>query len=153
MSIWYRTHNALSAKIVFSGDGGLFTAGRWNHKGRKVTYCSNSIALCTLEWLAHNGLSVSDFSYFKFSINIPNSLIKTLTIKEIPKDWKKSPSSNATRDFSEEHLFNQTNYLAIAVPSVMIPEEYNLVINPLHINFQEITSSIKELGKYAAPKR
>lgn len=153
MSIWYRAHNISSINDVFSGEGGLFVAGRWHHKGRKVIYCSNSISLCTLEWLAHNGLSVSGYSYFKFEINIPDSLIKSFTIKEMPKGWETSPSSNKTRDFSEEHLFNQTKYLAISVPSVMVPEELNLVINPLHRDMKAVTPSIKLLGKYTSPKR
>lgn len=153
MSAWYRAHNTSLVEYVFSGEGGLFVAGRWNHKGRKVIYCSSSISLCTLEWLAHNGLSVSGFSYFKFEINVPDSLIKSFTIKDMPKDWEKTPSSKNTRDFSEEHLFNQNKYLAISVPSVMVPEEFNLVINPLHKDMETVTQSISLLGKYTSPQR
>lgn len=153
MRTWYRAHNTSSIKHVFSGDGGLYVAGRWNHKGRKVIYCSNSISLCTLEWLAHNGLSVSGYSYYKFEISIPDALIKSFTTKDMPSDWNKTPSLNNTRDFSEAHLFNQTKYLAISVPSVMVPEESNLVINPLHKDIDEIIHSIKLIGQYTSPER
>ena len=75
MSIWFRAAQIQQADMVFSGDGGLYVAGRWNHKGTKAIYCSQSLSLCTLEWLSHNGLSVSGFSYYKFSIEIPDELI------------------------------------------------------------------------------
>lgn len=74
MSIWYRAHHSPNIDMVFSGAGGLYVSGRWHHKGRKVIYCSQSIALCTLEWLSHNGLSVSGFSYYKYSLEIADEL-------------------------------------------------------------------------------
>jgi len=153
MSIWYRAHTTKSVKNVFSGDGGLYVAGRWNHKGRRVVYCSQSISLCSLEWLAHNGLSVSGFSYYKYQIEIPSKLILKIKHSDLPKSWNRSPPTRITRDLTEEKLFNQSKYLAITVPSVMVPEENNLVINPLHNSFDSAIKSIKTLGSYAAPKR
>ena len=148
MSTWYRAHRANTIDMVFSGEGGLYVAGRWNYKGRKVIYCSQSISLCTLEWLSHNGLSVSAFSYNKYSIEIPEKLITRYEEKELPKHWNKSPSIDKTREFAESNLFNKTEHAAIAVPSVVIPEEYNLVINPLHKDFCAIQKSIKKIGSY-----
>lgn len=153
MSIWYRAHITHAIKNVFSGDGGLYVAGRWNHKGRKVIYCSNSISLCTLEWLAHNGLTVSGYTYYKFAIDVPDELIRPFKIKDMPKGWRSSPAIKVTRDFSEKNLFLQNKYLGISVPSVMVPEEYNLVINPLHPELSNIIESINKLGKYSAPQR
>lgn len=153
MTIWYRASPSPQSEHVFSGDGGLYTAGRWHHQGHKVIYCSESIALCTIEWLCHNGLSVSAFNYFRYSIDIPDKLIHRFTLEMLPPDWSATPASNVTRDFAEQHLFQQTRYTALAVPSVLIPEEYNLIINPLHASFQEMIKSIQPLGQYIAPNR
>lgn len=153
MSLWYRCHINDKKNYVFSGDGGLFTAGRWNHKGRKVVYCSENIALATLEWLSHNGLSVSGFSYNKYSIEIPNSKIKKFSLSDMPLDWIKSPSVDSTRTFADDNLFNSKEYLAIAIPSVVIPEEFNLVINPMHDDYDNIRINIKHIGTYNAPLR
>lgn len=153
MATWYRAHNTAMIKYVFSGDGGFYVPGRWNHKGRKVVYCSDSIALCTLEWLAHHGLSVSGYSYYKFEIDVPDPLIQKFSVNDLPKGWNREPSIDVTRDFAEKHLFNQDTYLAISVPSIMVPEEFNLVINPLHKDMQAITSKINLLGKYTSPTR
>ena len=154
MAIWYRAHKKASAAYVFSGDGGLFTAGRWNHKGRKVVYCAASLALATVEWLAHNGLSVSGFTYYRFSIDIPDALVTSYTANQLPTDWDVEPATNVSRDFAEQGLFAATNGpLAIAVPSVMIPEEFNLVINPLHAQYVQAQTTIKHLGQFTAPQR
>ena len=153
MSIWYRAHNTKSVKNVFSGEGGLYVSGRWNHKGRKVVYCASSISLSTIEWLSHNGLSVSGFTYNKYEIKVPPKLIKTFKLKDLPENWNKSPALNISRDFADRHLFDQLKYIAIAVPSVVVPEEYNLVINPLHPKYLLINKTAKHIGTYTAPKR
>lgn len=153
MSIWFRGAQNQNAEVVFSGDGGLYVAGRWNHKGIRAVYCSQSISLCTLEWLSHHGLSVSGFSYYKFSIEIPDNLIIKYTISELPKEWKNTPAPNSNRDFAEKNFYNPGAYLAMVVPSVMVPEEFNLVINPQHTAFAEVKKTICLLGQFTAPNR
>jgi len=138
---------------VFSGDGGLFTAGRWNLKGRKIIYASQGLALATMEWLAHNGLSVSAFSYHKFSIEIPDNQIQWFEIADLPEEWNQSPATDQTRQFSENELFGAQGPLAIAVPSVMIPEEFNILINPLHQDYSKAQRTIQHLGEFKAPSR
>jgi RES domain-containing protein len=153
MSIWFRAAAINHSQKVFSGEGGLYTAGRWNYLGRKIIYCSHSISLCTLEWLSHNGLSVAGFSYYRYSIEVPDNLIRRFTISQLPKGWDATPATDITRDFARKHLFQSDTFLAIALPSVLVPEEFNLVINPLHIEYINIAKSIKVLGKHVAPER
>ncbi|EHL31083.1 RES family NAD+ phosphorylase [Legionella drancourtii] len=153
MSIWFRGAQNQQAEVVFSGDGGLYVAGRWNNKGTKAIYCSQSISLCTLEWLSHNGLSVSGFSYYKFSIEIPDELIIKYIIDDLPKEWKNTPSPNSNRDFAAKNFYNPKEYLAMSIPSVMVPEEFNLVINPLHAAFEQAKKTIRILGLFITPNR
>ena len=148
MSTWFRVHINPDPMEAFSGDGGLYVAGRWNYKGRKAVYCANSIALATLEWLSHNGLSVSGFSYFKYSIEIPDSLILEVKKDKLPRQWNATPSIEASRSFSENNFFRNNEYLGLYIPSVVIPEENNLILNPLHPKFLEILKTVKEIGKY-----
>lgn len=153
MSIWFRASQISKIQTVFSGEGGMFTPARWNHLGRRVVYCSESIALCTLEWLSHNGLSVSGFNYIRFSIEIPDKLVKKFLPKDLPKEWNKTPSTDVTRDFAEKNLFSSKKVLALALPSVLVPEEFNLIINPLHKDFSNVLKNAKRLGKHSAPLR
>jgi RES domain-containing protein len=153
MSIWFRGAQNQTIDTVFSGDGGLYVAGRWNHKGTKAIYCSQSISLCTLEWLSHHGLSVSGFSYYKFSIEIPDELICYFNIPDLPQEWSDTPAPNSNRDFAEHCFYIPNKYVAMAIPSVMVPEEFNLLINPLHTAFSSIKSTIRSLGEFRAPNR
>jgi len=141
MTTWYRASQVNKIETVFSGDGGLFTAARWNHLGRKAIYCSESISLCTLEWLSHNGLSVSGFSYYRYSIDIPDKWIKKFIPKDLPKEWNTTPATDVTRDFAEKHLFSANKFIALALPSVLVPEEFNLLINPLHEDFHRMLAT------------
>lgn len=153
MTVWYRAHRLQKITDVFSGEGGLYSSARWNHEGNKVIYCSESIALSTLEWLCHHEISVSEYENFRFSIDVPDKLTLKLSLSNLPKNWHATPDTDVTRDFADEYLFNQKKYLAIAVPSVMVPEEYNLVINPLHPAFKTTEKTIRELGKHRSPRR
>lgn len=153
MSIWYRASWSAEQNATFSGDGGLFVAGRWNHLGRRAIYCSETIALCTLEWLAHQGLPVSGFTYYRYAIDVPDHLIQHFLQDALPKNWDMTPATNISRNFAEENLFVLNNYLGLVVPSVIVPEEKNLIINPLHPEFQAVKKNIKILGKYMAPVR
>lgn len=153
MTLWYRASYSLKAAEVFSGEVCLYIAGRWHHIGNQAIYCSDSIALCTLEWLCHNELNVSGFEYSRYSIDIPDKLTLKLSHSDLPKNWQATPDTDVTRDFADEYLFKQKKYFALAVPSVMVPEEYNLVINPLHSAFTAAFKTIHELGKHSAPKR
>ncbi len=153
MSTWFRCAQNQQADSVFSDDGGLYVLGRWNHKGTKAIYCSQSISLCTLEWLSHNGLSVSGFTYYKFSIEIPDELIVQYSISDLPQGWSDTPSPNSNRDFATKYFYTPNSYLAMAIPSVMVPEEFNLVINPLHPSFAAMKKNIRSLGTFTAPNR
>src|SRR5271154_7061318 len=114
MSLWYRVFPNENPQATFSRDSGLYVAGRWHYLGKKVIYCSQSIALCTLEWLSHHGLSVSGFNYYRYSIEIPDNLIAYFSITALPQDWQCTPATDLTRDFSESHLFTSSKILAIA---------------------------------------
>jgi len=139
MTIWHRASFTGNTLTTFSGEGGLYSPGRWNYLGKKVVYCSESIALCTLEWLANNGLSVSGFNYYRYSIDIPDHLTIKFSSNDLPKDWDMTPATDVTREFAETKFFSSEKILAMAVPSVIVPEEYNLVINPLHPEFLRMT--------------
>ncbi|WP_193787240.1 RES family NAD+ phosphorylase, partial [Legionella waltersii] len=60
---------------------------------------------------------------------------------------------NLNRDFAAKNFYDPNEYLAMAVPSVMVPEEFNLVINPLHTAFAKVKKTIRILGQFTAPSR
>ena len=153
MALWYRIHKKKEIAHVFSGDGGLFVSGRWNHLGRRAVYCSESIALASMEFLSNHGLSISGFTCNRFSIDIPENLITRFELQQLPTSWRATPATNVSRDFADANLFQAGGPLGIAVPSIMVPEEFNLVINPLHGDYPEVLANVRHLGTYQAPVR
>ena len=113
------------------GIGGMLVSGRWHEKGHCTVYCSENRALAVLE----NLVRLNDYS------NLPDDLVQ-LTI-EIPDDtpifqidhlnlppiWTNEIS--LTRKIGTEFLA-KNEYLLMQVPSVIVPEEHNFILNPMH---------------------
>ncbi len=114
-----------------TGEGAFRVGGRWNSKGTRIIYTSQSISLSMLEVLVHTeGLPiVADMCLGTFAIN--HKLIKTISISELHKSWKNIPATISTKAIGDQFV-RQGKYLALRVPSVLVPEEYNILINPLH---------------------
>jgi RES domain-containing protein len=74
-------------------------------------------------------------------------------ITDLLKEWKNTPSANLNRKFAQENFYGSNQYTVMAIPSVMVPEEFNLVINPLHAAFAEAKKTIRLLGQFIAPIR
>ncbi len=62
-----------------SGNGGLFTAGRWHHQGARIVYCAESLALATLELFVNLQNKEILTQYVKSRISIPRIADLTLT--------------------------------------------------------------------------
>jgi RES domain-containing protein len=113
------------------GIGGILVSGRWHEKGNRSVYCSENRALALLE----NLVRINDFT------NLPNDLVQ-LTIKtpddipiykidhsKLPKNW--TNKILITRKMGSEVLI-KNEYLLMQVPSVIVPEENNFILNPVH---------------------
>ncbi|MBU2708714.1 RES family NAD+ phosphorylase [Zooshikella marina] len=105
--------------------------GRWNRKGIPVLYTSDSPSLAALEILVHTN-SIDDLvnQYCLFQINIPDNAVEVFDTADIDNDWKSSTYSEATQ-FLGEYMLEQ-GILAVKVPSVVVPMQYNIVLNGSH---------------------
>lgn len=124
-----------------SGGGAKSTGGRWNSKGTAVVYASTTIALATLESLAHLGGNIAIRNAFLIQITVPAALWKKREIVEaedLPPTWLAEPPGSTTIEFGDEWLAGMSAAL-LMVPSVIIPEEYNILINPAHADAARIS--------------
>lgn len=120
------------------GVGGLMVSGRWHEKGIRIVYFSENRSLAVLEYLAHIGTSsllpsklVLMTLVFSEKINF-----KEISIKELKKDWQKKLLY--TRNIGSKFLKENKN-LFLRVPSVIMPDEYNFLFNPLHPDSKQCT--------------
>jgi RES domain-containing protein len=102
-----------------------------------VVYVSESLSLATLEVLAH-AESVSMFNqYVALKVTFPSDSLTVLTSDELPDVWQSNPAPDSTRHLANS-WFNLQETLALKVPSTLIPNEHNFLLNPAHPGFGRI---------------
>ncbi|PYS55522.1 MAG: hypothetical protein DMG13_03660 [Acidobacteria bacterium] len=122
---------------AFIGEGAKMYGGRWNSPGFAVVYGSQHKSLAALEHLVH--LNPRTGNRFKaFSFHFPDSLMNSIAPRDLPKDWRQEPPPPSTQRFGDAWV-RQARSAVLAVPSIIIPEELNYVLNPAHADFQKIT--------------
>lgn len=136
MRIW-RLTRARYAGSAFSGEGGLHRDGRWHRRGVRVVYASESLALAVLEVLVH-----VDPEYLPEHVavlaHIPDHVaVNELTEDQLPEDWRAIPPPRACQTLGTEWVQGSASPV-LRVPSVVIPREYNYLLNPLHPVFGDV---------------
>jgi RES domain-containing protein len=127
-----------SASLTASG-----VANRWNKKDEFVIYAAQSISLATLELLVHKNSIHQEITYKSLTIQISdNNSIEIFDKKLLPKDWKSLNSYSILQNFGSL-WYQSRRSLVLQIPSVIIPQEFNYIINTLH---PEFTSKIELLN-------
>lgn len=118
-----------------SGEGAKIFGGRWNSKGNAVVYTSQSISLSLLELLIHS-LSFDELlSNHLLQIELPSISVFELKDDRLKKGWQKD--IEYTQFIGDKFLHSQSALL-MRVPSAIIPQEYNVLINPDHKDFGKV---------------
>ncbi|WP_396211172.1 RES family NAD+ phosphorylase [Flavobacterium sp.] len=116
-----------------SGYGAKLYGGRWNLIGSPCLYTSQSRALALLEYSVNVNIDFMPSRLFFSIIEINDHLIEFIDKKDLPPIWNSIPSSSSTKIFGSEKLSN-SNFPILRLPSVVISNEYNFIINPLKID-------------------
>jgi RES domain-containing protein len=121
-----------------SGTGAEITGGRWNFKGTKILYTADSRALCMAEIAVHTPVGVMPIDYYLTTIEIPDySNIKQIESDMLPDNWRKFPYSKITQELGEDFIERNEN-LYIKVPSAVVQGDFNILINPIHSDFNKV---------------
>jgi RES domain-containing protein len=120
------------------GIGAKLSGGRWNNKGLACIYSSESRALAVLEYAANIELDLIPRALNITTYEIPEMEFITFNEKDLPGDWRLMPSTQSTKDFGSIYL-KDPEVLGIKVPSTVVPEEYNYLINPGSNKVSKIT--------------
>jgi len=121
-----------------SGKGAEKSGGRWNSKGTALIYTSASRALCTTEIAVHTPLGNLPLDYKLISIEIPNDIpIQELSVEDLPVDWKSIPHTHSTQEIGDRFVSEEI-FPILKVPSVVVQDEFNFLINPSHADSRKI---------------
>lgn len=136
----YRLIKAKYADNPLDPQGAKLYGGRWNSKGKAAVYASDSIALAALEILVHLHRHDVLNRFMLCEITVKDQAIMTLAQDSLPEDWRDDPPPNSTMAIGDEWLASGKS-LALAVPSTIIPQQFNLIINPNHPGFGKLGES------------
>jgi RES domain-containing protein len=121
-----------------SGKGAEKTGGRWNRPGRAVVYAASTVSLACLETVVHLNAHDLPLNRFLVAIEVPDAVWQARTVMDAPPvGWSAVPEGRASLDAGDGWLQSAVAALLV-VPSVIIPEEMNVLINPAHVDARRI---------------
>lgn len=126
-----------------TGAGAKTTGGRWNRAGTAMIYCASSIALACLETVVHLNAGALPFNRYLVRIDIPDDVwagAQVLTAAKAPVGWDALPSGKVSLDYGESWIARKKTALLL-VPSTIVPEEANVLINPAHADAARIAAA------------
>lgn len=113
------------------GEGAGRFGGRWNSPGRPVVYTSAHASLAMLEKLVWTDPEDIPDGLQLYEMDIPGDLAPVpLDAALLPSGWSEAGSPACIR-LGDEWL-DRREHLALAVPSALVQEERNVLIDPLH---------------------
>lgn len=136
-------------KEDLSGTGAKLYGGRWNSVGLSVVYTTENISLAVLEILVRTDMQSIPLTYHLIKIDIPDSIQQlSITTGKLKKEWK--DDLGYTQWIGDEFI-KSNKLLLLKVPSAVIDEENNYIVNPEHSDFKKV--KIIAIKKFQFDKR
>ncbi|CAM4266302.1 RES family NAD+ phosphorylase [Flavobacterium terrigena] len=138
MEVFRIIHTKWANSLMASG-----YAARWNSTGLFVIYAAENCSLACLENLVHRNGFGNDADYSLLTISFPNTVkIVEVDSKKLPKGWNDTTENGhlICRTIGDNWIRNQQSAI-LFVPSAIIPNERNVLINPNHPDFKKIKFS------------
>jgi RES domain-containing protein len=124
------------------GTGARLSGGRWNSPGVAAIYAGLSPEIAAMEKLVHTGdILPHDLVLAVFDLPDDHGLYLLHTVKDLPFGWDALPSSTAAISLGDQFLL-AASHLGMIVPSAVMPEAFNIVLNPNHSAFATITINV-----------
>jgi RES domain-containing protein len=124
-----------------SGTGAILHGGRWNRKNIPVIYSAENRALAAVEFLVHVPLSIVPNNLNIACLEIPDDIFpEKISITQLPNNWRDYPAPPELADLGSEWALSRRSLL-LRVPSVVVVDEFNILINPKHSDINRVTIS------------
>jgi RES domain-containing protein len=122
----------ISNHRTLDGRGALQASARWHTRGRPIVYLAETASGALTEALVHLELDPNHLprDYKLLKAEAPDNIsIRSITRQDLPANWVQDEV--ATRTLGDEWLASMATAL-LRVPSAIVPESFNLLLNPLH---------------------
>ena len=132
MTSIYRLVRRERAADALSGEGARRYGGRWSPPGAAVVYAAESRALAVLETFVHLTLEARALHFVLLTLVLPGRA------KLDRHPAARPPRSLATSQEAGRAWLDAAAALALVVPSVLVPQEKNYVLNVGHPQFEQV---------------
>ena len=125
------------AATAFNGEGARLYGGRWNSVGVAMVYASEHKSLAALEVRVHIDTTSKIKRFKSFAFQFDESLLELFRPALLPEDWWQEPPPPSLQQLGDAWVVSAKSPI-LAVPSVIIPDELNYLLNPNHPDFARI---------------
>ncbi|KAB8152455.1 RES domain-containing protein [Kordia sp. TARA_039_SRF] len=148
--IVYRIDRAKRKNNLLSGIGAEKIGGRWNEIGTRAVYTSQHISLAYLEVVMHLDITEDlPSDRILVHVEIPDE-VPIHELQKLPKDWNTFPYNSKTQEIFTKFV-TENKFAVLKVPSAIVRDEFNYILNPLHIDFHKI--SVAKIQKFSFDSR
>jgi RES domain-containing protein len=128
-----------------SGNGAAISPGRWNGKDKKVLYTASNIALAFLEFYINiDPIKIQEGTFQPriVQIYLDGLSYEEVSISELPNKWRireepTDPTYLTTLQRLGLEWLQMLKTPILKVPSAVIPNEFNYLINPDHPDIKD----------------
>lgn len=129
MRVWRITRHS---EQVLTGEDARLVRGRWNSEGIPIVYTASTLALAALEYLAHVKGEELPQGLVALEVELPDDVpTGVVDLADLPVDWNLIPCHPACVAIGDRWVA-ECRALLLRVPSAIIPEESNYLLNPRH---------------------
>ncbi|KWI24578.1 RES family NAD+ phosphorylase [Burkholderia stagnalis] len=121
-----------------SGNGAAIVGGRWNPRGMRALYTCCHASTAVLEALVHMAGLLPESGFFLVTLEVPDAAYDGALTPSLPHDWAElTRTPNSTSEIGRQWL-EAGDHLAMRVPSMVCPSDFNLLLNPMHPDMVQV---------------
>jgi RES domain-containing protein len=133
----WRLVKTKSLSTAFDGESARSAGGRWNSPGVPVVYAAETLSLALVEVLVHLKDAGTLPAYSTVRLDFDEAIVETLPASKLPGRWREYPAPAETRAIGDRWVAEARSVL-LRVPSVVVPNESDYVVNPKHPRFARV---------------
>lgn len=146
----FRLSRAAFARDL-NGKGAALRGARWNSKGVELIYTAMNRSLAMAEVAVHLTLATLPDDYQMIAITLPEDVtIDEVDLNELPSDWNVFPHPISTQKIGDQFV-REGKYGILKIPSSVTKGDFNMLINPNHVDFKRI--AIKSIEPFPFDRR
>ncbi len=129
MELWRICREAF---VALDGEGARLYGARWTPRGTPAVYAASDLSLAALEYLVHIDAEDAPDDLVALRISVPDDVAElAYGPASVPADWRQTPSPPQCQAIGSEWA-GRREELLLRIPSVLVPEESNVLVNPMH---------------------